>query len=278
MNKRKALEILGLTDKSTEEDIKKAYRKSAMKHHPDRGGDETKFKEMKEAYEFLTNPQPQQNNSVPPGFHNFADIFSQAFGQRAARPAGPQHMTYITTVNVTLAEAFEGCTKTISVDLFKERRTETLVIPAGIGTESVIKTITGDGRQGEQVELHFKINVLTGNAHVNWPHPQYPGLVTDVGDVRDSIEVDALLMITGGWITFTGFDKSTINLRVPEAMEAGKMLKVKGHGYWRNQQCSSRGDMYLKVIPKIIKLSNYNVQDLKAFVQAATAVLPDGKN
>ena len=62
MAKRDYYDILGVPRNAEEEDIKKAYRKLAMKHHPDRNqGDkakasEEKFKEAKEAYEMLTDP------------------------------------------------------------------------------------------------------------------------------------------------------------------------------------------------------------------------------
>jgi len=63
MAKRDYYEVLGVPKNASDEDIKKAYRKHAMKHHPDRNqGDsasksEEKFKECKEAYEMLSDPQ-----------------------------------------------------------------------------------------------------------------------------------------------------------------------------------------------------------------------------
>lgn len=50
-------EILGLSNQATEADIKKAYRKLAKEHHPDRGGDELKFKEIQNAYDVLSDSQ-----------------------------------------------------------------------------------------------------------------------------------------------------------------------------------------------------------------------------
>lgn len=50
-------DLLGVSKNATGEEIKKAYRKMAMKYHPDRGGDQVKFKEINEAYQVLSNPQ-----------------------------------------------------------------------------------------------------------------------------------------------------------------------------------------------------------------------------
>ena len=59
--KRDFYDVLGVSRDSSPDEIKRAYRKSAMKYHPDRGSDdpdtETKFKEAAEAYEVLSNPE-----------------------------------------------------------------------------------------------------------------------------------------------------------------------------------------------------------------------------
>jgi len=102
MAKRDYYEVLGVAKNAAEDDIKKAYRKLAMKHHPDRNqGDEAKkaeekFKEAKEAYEMLTDPQkraaydqyghagvdPSMGRGGPgaEGFGGFAEAFGDIFG------------------------------------------------------------------------------------------------------------------------------------------------------------------------------------------------------
>ena len=64
MAKRDFYEVLGVAKGASEDDIKKAYRKLAMKYHPDRNPDdktaEEKFKEVKEAYEILSDEQKRQ--------------------------------------------------------------------------------------------------------------------------------------------------------------------------------------------------------------------------
>jgi len=139
MAKRDYYDILGVPRNASEEDIKKAYRKLAMKHHPDRNqGDkakaaEEKFKEAKEAYEMLTDPQKRAaydqfghagvdpnmgaRGAGPEGFGGFAeafgDIFGDIFGGAAAgrRGAGQQvyrgnDLSY--AMEITLEEAARG--------------------------------------------------------------------------------------------------------------------------------------------------------------------------
>ncbi|MBS4099487.1 MAG: molecular chaperone DnaJ [Sulfuricella sp.] len=99
MSKRDFYEILGVNKDASEEDLKKAYRKLAMKHHPDRNPDNPKaeehFKEAKEAYEVLSDAQKRAaydqygHAGVDPsaagaagarGFEGFADAFGDIFG------------------------------------------------------------------------------------------------------------------------------------------------------------------------------------------------------
>ena len=139
MAKRDYYETLGVPKNASEEEIKKSYRKQAMKHHPDRNqGDtakaaEEKFKEAKEAYEMLTDPQKRAaydqhgHAGVDPnmrggagaeGYGGFAeafgDIFGDMFGQqrgRAGAGGGRQvfrgsDLSY--AMEITLEEAARG--------------------------------------------------------------------------------------------------------------------------------------------------------------------------
>merc|ERR1712193_507264 len=56
----KYYKILGVEKNATESEIKKAYRKLAMKHHPDKGGDPDKFKEMTQAHTVLSDPEKRK--------------------------------------------------------------------------------------------------------------------------------------------------------------------------------------------------------------------------
>ena len=145
-NKRDYYEVLGVEKGASAEEIKKAYRKSAMKYHPDRNpGDkeaEEKFKELGEAYEVLSNDDKRQRYDqfgfagVDPnygagqggaygggfgGFGDFGDlgdIFGSFFGggSRRSNANAPRRGENVgTRLELTFEEAAFGCEKDVSV-------------------------------------------------------------------------------------------------------------------------------------------------------------------
>lgn len=139
--------VLGVAKTATPDEIKKAYKKLAMKHHPDRtGGDDTQFKKIQEAYETLgdstkkaayDNPRHHSNNVFYDfnGFSDqspeFNDFINQFFGQRS-RSTSKQ--TFRTNVAITLVEAYHGSTKQLQVKTSTETKLITITIPAGVNT------------------------------------------------------------------------------------------------------------------------------------------------
>tara|TARA_Y100000310_G_scaffold269866_1_gene283363 strand:- start:298 stop:909 length:612 start_codon:yes stop_codon:yes gene_type:complete len=79
--------ILGVSEKATKEEIKKAYRKLAVEYHPDRGGDEEKFKNISEAYTILSDDSKRRQYDMGDtsgfgGFGDIASIFEELFGTK----------------------------------------------------------------------------------------------------------------------------------------------------------------------------------------------------
>eukprot|EP00439_Symbiodinium_sp_Y106_P020530 s15_g2.t1 len=126
-------QLLEVDRNASEAEIKSAYKKQAMKYHPDRGGDEAKFKDISKAYEVLSDPQRRQlydaygeagldgagadAGGAGPNANPF-DLFSQIFGFQAGgkgrgrgRPV-TQDARY--DVNLTLEELFAGTSRSIA--------------------------------------------------------------------------------------------------------------------------------------------------------------------
>ena len=126
MDKRDYYEILGLNKDATESEIKKAYRKLVLEHHPDKGGDEEKFKEIAEAYDVLSTPEKKQNydtygHNGPQGSHtghgyDMNDIFSQfghMFGRRKQQQQRPRGGNIRLHIELSLEYVFTGIEKKI---------------------------------------------------------------------------------------------------------------------------------------------------------------------
>lgn len=111
-------EVLGVSGDSSKEEIKKAYRKLAMKYHPDKGGDPAKFREISNAYDELTTDKPKHAHIDP------HDIFEQMFSFRG-NPFGdhmfgrgeksPERKTIVKPVKISLKEVCKGVRKELKV-------------------------------------------------------------------------------------------------------------------------------------------------------------------
>ncbi|KAF0811296.1 Chaperone protein DnaJ [Andreprevotia sp. IGB-42] len=145
MAKKDFYELLGVNADASDDDIKKAYRKLAMKYHPDRNPDskdaEAKFKEIKEAYEILSDSQkraaydqyghagidPQSGMGGGGGAGGFSDAFSDIFGdifggggQRGGRSNVYRGADLRYNMEISLEEAARGVEKQIKIPSHEE--------------------------------------------------------------------------------------------------------------------------------------------------------------
>nr|QEG03059.1 DnaJ protein 2-like isoform X1 [Cymbidium ensifolium] len=126
-------EILGVTKNASQDELKKAYKKAAIKNHPDKGGDPEKFKELAQAYEVLSDPEKREmydqygEDALKEGMggggggHNPFDIFEQFFGgggfgggsSRGRRQKRGEDVVH--TLKVSLEDLYNGTSKKLSL-------------------------------------------------------------------------------------------------------------------------------------------------------------------
>ncbi|WP_111741075.1 molecular chaperone DnaJ [Leminorella richardii] len=246
MAKKDYYEILGVGRDADEREIKKAYKRLAMKHHPDRNqGDkdsEEKFKEIKEAYEVLTDSQKkaaydqyghaafEQGGMGGGGFGggaDFNDIFGDVFGdifggrrQRASRGADLQY-----TMTLTLEEAVRGVTKEIRIPTLAE-----CDVCHGSGAKAGTSATTCSTCHGSG-----QVQMRQGFFAVQQTCPTCHG--------RGKIIKDPCNKCHGqGRVEKT----KTLSVKIPAGVDTGDRIRLSGEGQ-AGENGAPAGDLYVQV-------------------------------
>jgi molecular chaperone DnaJ len=244
MGKRDYYEVLGVDRSAGEEEIKRAYRKLAVKHHPDKNpGDksaEEKFKELGEAYEALSDPQKraaydQYGHAAfdartragggfrSGGFHDpfeifrevfggggGGSIFDELFGGERSDPTGPQRGADLRyDMEITFQEAVMGCEKDVPVT-----KLDTCDSCRGSGAEpgSSTKTCSTCGGRGQVISSRGIFSIAQ-----TCPRCQGAGRV---------IEKPCRACHGAGRRERT----SKIRIRIPPGVDTGSRLRSAGNG------------------------------------------------
>ena len=260
---------LGISKSASEADIKAAYRKMAMKHHPDRGGDEKKFKEVTEAYETLSDPQKKQmldmgvdpnaqhtsyRQGSPFEFHfntgNFEDVFSNfGFGGRPVR----KNKTLNVNIEVTLEDILKGRVIDAEIGIPSgSKRLVNIEVPPGIENGQQIR-YRGMGE-------HTLKDVAPGDLIVNIFVKEHP-IFQRQGDmlmIKKFISPwDAML---GSDITIETIDKKTLTIGIPAGTQPDTVLSCRGEGL-TNMRTKVRGNLLIKIQIEIPKNLNSEQKD-----------------
>ena len=240
---------LGIDRDATSEQIKSAFRKLAMQHHPDRNGDEAEFKKINEAYDTLSNPKRKEEyDSILDAAKNadfssfFNDPFDNFFKPHTTRVK--RNLTTVVEIVVTLEEVLKGKQVVADVTLPSgNTKTLTFTIPPGvtngqqvrypnIGDDSVKDSPPGD---------------LIVRVHVS-KHTAFTREDNHLICVQTISAFDAML---GTSFDIRTLDSKTLTVKVPAGSQPGTLLSCKGEGLPKLGQENSRGNLYIKLDVKL---------------------------
>ncbi|HRY52790.1 MAG TPA: molecular chaperone DnaJ [Candidatus Portnoybacteria bacterium] len=258
--------ILGVAKNASSDEIKRAYRKLAQQHHPDKGGNQEKFKEVNEAYQVLSDPQKKsqydqygttfeqaQARGGAHGFEGFRDFssFAEAFnsgqnngggfenifesifggggGQRAGRSGRRKGQDIGVDVEISLEEAFKGVDKEINL-----RKAVVCDKCAGSGGEpgSKIKTCSTCKGAG-QVEQRAGGGFFSFSQVVVCP---------DCGGAGKKPEKPCSKCGGDGRVK----ESHSLRVKIPAGIQSGQVISLSGQGEAGGRGATA-GDLYITV-------------------------------
>lgn len=239
---------LGVGKNANADDIKKAYRKMAAKHHPDRGGDTKHFQKIQEAYDTLSDPaKKQQYDNPQPEFRfhtgnmgGFEDIFANfGFGGFGQRQQVRRNKNITITVKMTLQEIFEGKEVVGSIKL-----------PSGKDQALQIKIPRGV-QHGDQIRFQ-------GLGDDSIPGMQRGDLITSIIELPDSrfrrdgfhlfteAKINSFDAMLGTVVVVETIAGSYLEISVPAGIQHGQMVNCRGHGLYEVNR-NTRGNMFVAI-------------------------------
>lgn len=240
-------DVLGLNRGATQEEIKKAYRNLSKKYHPDRtGGDDTKFKEINEAYSVLSDPQKKNEFD----FSGFGGGFSGGFNGVYTTFASDVRVT----CKITLEDAYFGCKHTFKIG----GKYFSVDIPKGTPNNKLLK-IPGMGQRGYDMNGNITSGDLIVNVQVINTDQMCLG---DDGLLEVMYVVDWIDAILGEQASLTLFDRE-VKFKIPRFTNNGGWVIVGKQGF-RKFKSDDLGNLRINFLVKMPKsLTDEQIQLLE---------------
>lgn len=236
--------ILGVPRTATQDEIKRAFRKLASVHHPDKGGDTAKFQEIQAAYDTLgdeqkraayDNPGPEmggfQFNQQPFDFNNIFNMFGAQFNPHQQRRPAQARMS----LWIQLSDVASGGKRTVSVGSQAGSQIVEIEIPLGVEDGASVM-YPGLAPGGVDLVVTFRIH----------PNPKWQ---RDGFNLYTDQKVDIWTMITGGEIEVRDILNRELNVAIPPMTQPGQILRCRGRGL--PDRSRNPGDMMIRLQAEI---------------------------
>jgi curved DNA-binding protein len=237
---------LGVPRNASQEEIKKAYRKLAMTHHPDRGGNPTEFQKLNDAYEVLSDISKRQQYDNPAARNPFmgqqfeqnnfdiGDLFNQIFGGRHGQAGVNQKQIFRTQVAISLMDVYNGKEHALQLSTSTGVKVVNVKVPLGIN-------------HGDQVRYE---NVLDSGTLIIVFHIM-PDLRFDRNgnDLYCNLPISVLDLIIGTKVKFTSIAGKTIEVTIPPNTQPSQQIRLPKLGMPIKNLANAYGDQILLLKP-----------------------------
>jgi curved DNA-binding protein len=253
--------VLGVDRNTNENDLKKAYKNKAMKHHPDRGGSEAKFKELNEAYDILKDPQKKAaydrygtTDMHRQGGDNFTynfngdinDIFNNffgggsPFGRASTFRSNPRNVDINIEATLDLEDVMNGKALIASYRLPNGRQESVNIdIPPGVEHNNMIR-FSGLGADtisnAPRGDLIVRIKILR---HNTWER--------DGINLHAKIKVNVFDLIIGTKKEIRTLSGKNLAVSIPKGTQSGTVFNITGEGLPNVHNAKQKGNIYVTV-------------------------------
>jgi curved DNA-binding protein len=238
-------QILGVEKTATADQIKQAFRRSASQHHPDKGGDTTRFQEIQEAYAVLGDEAKRADYDNPRTFgrpgtgHNwqqtgaqfdFNDIF-QMFGTQFSQPRSHARMS----LWIGLQDVASPGKRLISVGTAAGTQAIEIEIPNGIMDGDNVQ-YSGLAPGGQDLVVTFRIK-----PDGNWQRQD--------NNLTTTLTATVWQLIAGADVPIVDIRGQKLMLTIPGMTQPGALLRIKGRGV--PDRAGNLGDMLVRMATRI---------------------------
>tara|TARA_A100001011_G_scaffold19900_1_gene20245 strand:- start:9989 stop:10834 length:846 start_codon:yes stop_codon:yes gene_type:complete len=274
-------DILGVSEDASNLQIKRAFKEIAKKEHPDRGGDEAKFKEANEAYDTLKDTRKRQEydtirkyGQAGQGGHftyrsgDFfgEDIFENFFSgfefggpgvrTRTFRRSPQRNKSINVRMAISIKEAMNNNEKTINYKLPSGKEEfATVKIPAGVQHGITFKF---KGMGDDSIS-----NVPRGDLMVQMTVLDSDGYTRKGNDLHTTKTISCFDAIRGCEVELKTLLDSVIKVKIPSGTQPGTLINCKGQGMPIHKTLNIRGNLYVKVMVLIPQLTKDDLKKIK---------------
>lgn len=240
--------ILGISETASLDEIKRAYRKKAMKYHPDRGGDASLFKQINYAYTYLTELHTKTLDE-----YGFDWTITDSDFDDLAQSEPEQNKDLAINVHISLENCYNSSTIEARYELLSGKfQTVTLDVPVGVKSNEIIQY---QGLGDDSISM-----MPRGDLLVTYIIDQHNDFIRRSDDLCASVSISALEAMCGTLKDIKGLSGEIYEIIIPPGTQPNAEIVYPGCGFY-NRKKNKYGNFIVIVIVEIPKITDMKEVD-----------------